>query len=369
MTTITIEPVTRIEGHARITLEVDDAGDVERARFHVTQLRGFEAFCLGRPFPEMPSLTARTCGICPVSHLIASSKACDDLMAVHIPPAGAKLRRVMNLAQLLQSHALSFFHLSSPDLLLGWNAPVAQRNVFGLLQDYPQLAKDGIRLRQIGQKIIERLGGKSVHPAWIVPGGVKSSLEKGTCEELRSWLPEALEIAQRTYRLYRGMVKRFEDEVAHFGRFPSLYLGLVDERGYLEHYDGLLRVMDDRGNVIEDGVAPNRYTDIIAEMNEEDSFVKSPYYRPLGYPRGMYRVGPLARLNLAEHCGTPLADEAHAEFRQLAEDSPVESSFHYHFARLVEILFAIERLDQLLGDPEILNTRVGLGLAAIAIVG
>jgi NAD-reducing hydrogenase large subunit len=358
MPTVTIEPITRIEGHARITLHMTDAGEVDQAKFHITQFRGFEKFCEGRPFPEMPSLTARTCGICPVSHLVASSKACDDLMAVEIPPAAARLRRVINLAQLLQSHALSFFHLSSPDLLLGWDADPLARNVFGLMREHPQLARDGIRLRQIGQSIIEQLAGKRVHPAWIVPGGVQSPMTAEVRAEIRGWLPEAMEIAERTYRLYRGMVKRFQDEVESFGDLPTMFMGLVDAKGNLEHYDGLLRLKDAEGNTIEEGVRAGEYTDIIAEAVEAHSFVKSPYYRPMGYPHGIYRVGPLARLNVAERCGTPVADEALDDFRALSPGKPVSSSFHYHYARLVEILYAIERLDQLTADVNILDKKV-----------
>ena len=358
MPTLTIEPITRIEGHARITLQLSDAGDVERAQFHVTQLRGFEKFCEGRPFPEMPSLTARTCGICPVSHLIASSKACDALMAVEIPPAAVRLRRVINLAQLLQSHALSFFHLSSPDLLLGWDSDPASRNVFGLIREHPQLAKDGVRLRQIGQSIIERLGNKRVHPSWIVPGGVQSAMTPEVRAEIRAWLPEAMDIAERTYRLYRGMVKGFKAEAEAFGDFPSLFMGVVDSKGNLEHYDGVLRIKNSEGHVIEAGVRADDYVDIIAEAAEDDSFVKSPYYVPMGYPQGMYRVGPLARLNVAERCGTPVADEALDEFRELSPGRPVSSSFHFHMARLIEILFAIERLEQLTANANILDTKV-----------
>src|SRR5581483_8412650 len=174
--TIVIDPVTRIEGHAKITLRLNDQGAVEDAMFHVTQFRGFEKFCEGRPLSEMPSLMARTCGICPVSHLIAASKACDQLLAVKIPATAEKLRRVMNLAQIMQSHALSFFHLSSPDLLMGMDANPASRNIFGVLEEHPQLARDGIRLRQIGQTVIETLGEKKIHPAWTVPGGVNEPL-------------------------------------------------------------------------------------------------------------------------------------------------------------------------------------------------
>jgi NAD-reducing hydrogenase large subunit len=358
MPTLTIEPITRIEGHARITLQMSDAGEVEDAKLHITQLRGFEKFCEGRPFPEMPSLTARTCGICPVSHLIASSKACDELMAVQIPPAAVRLRRVMNLAQLLQSHALSFFHLSSPDLLLGWDSDPAARNVFGLMRENPQLARDGIRLRQIGQSVIAGLGGKSVHPAWIVPGGVQSPMTEAMRSEIRALLPEAMEIAERTYRLYRGVVKRFKDESEAFGNVPTMFMGLVDAKGNLEHYDGLLRIKDSEGNIIEQGVRAEDYSEVIAEAVEPHSFVKSPYYRPMGYPHGVYRVGPLARLNIVERCGTPAADEALEEFRALCPGKPVSSSFHYHYARLVEMLFAVERLEQLTANSDILDRKV-----------
>ncbi len=358
MPTLTIEPITRIEGHARITLQMNDAGEVEDAKLHITQLRGFERFCEGRPFPEMPSLTARTCGICPVSHLIASSKACDELMAVQIPPAAVRLRRVMNLAQLLQSHALSFFHLSSPDLLLGWDSDPSVRNVFGLMRENPQLARDGIRLRQIGQSIIEGLSGKRVHPAWIVPGGVQSPMTEVMRSEIQALLPEAMEIAERTYRLYRGVVKRFKDESEVFGNVPTLFMGLVDAKGNLEHYDGLLRIKDSEGNIIEQGVRADEYSEVIAEAVEAHSFVKSPYYRPMGYPHGLYRVGPLARLNIVERCGTPAADEALEEFRALSPGKPVSSSFHYHYARLVEMLFAVERLEQLTASNDILDRKV-----------
>src|SRR5689334_11281899 len=173
---IIIDPVTRIEGHAKITVQLDEAGKVEDAHFHVTQVRGFEKFCEGRPFTEMPSLMARICGICPVSHLVASAKACDAIMAVRIPETAIRLRRVMNLAQVIQSHALSFFHLSSPDFLMGMDADPAERSLFGVLKVNPQLARDGIRMRQFGQQIIEWLGGKRIHPGWVVGGGVREPL-------------------------------------------------------------------------------------------------------------------------------------------------------------------------------------------------
>lgn len=356
--TLTIEPVTRIEGHARITIQLDSDGRVADAKFHLTQFRGFEKFCEGRPYREMPALTARSCGICPVSHLVASSKACDQLLSVSIPPTAVKLRRIMNLAQVLQSHALSFFHLSSPDLLLGWDSDPAQRNIFGVMRSHPQLAKDGIRLRQIGQVMIETLGGKRIHPAWMVPGGVNDPLTEEKRSSLLKMIPEGMTIARRTYNLYKELVSKFADEAQHFGNFPSLFLSLVTPRGGLEHYDGLIRIKDSEGNIVEDMVPPDEYQRIIGEAVEPYSYMKFPYYKRHGYPNGMYRVGPLARLNNCDRCGTPFADVALAEFRTLQEARPVASSFHYHYARLVEIIFALETIDRLLRDPKILETRI-----------
>src|SRR5579862_3236357 len=193
---IVIDPVTRIEGHAKISLFLDDAGNVSDAAFHVVEFRGFEKFCEGRPFSEMPGITQRICGICPVSHLLASAKAGDAIMAVNIPPAADKLRRLMNLGQFIQSHALSFFHLSAPDLLLGWDSPVSERNVFGLMTSNTELARAGIRLRQFGQEIIAQLAGKKIHPVWAVPGGVRTPLTQEGITRIRAWLPEAHTTAQ-----------------------------------------------------------------------------------------------------------------------------------------------------------------------------
>jgi NAD-reducing hydrogenase large subunit len=221
--TIVIDPVTRIEGHAKITLHLDDRGEVADARFHVTQFRGFEKLCEGRPFTEMPSLMARICGICPVSHLIASAKACDGLLAVRIPPAADKLRRVFNMAQIVQSHALSLFHLSSPDLLLGMDADPTKTNLWGVFEKDPQLARDGIRLRQFGQQIIERLGGKRIHPAWVVPGGVSEPLSQQDRDAILAAVPEAITIAERTMSWFKKIHERFREEISAFGNFPSLF--------------------------------------------------------------------------------------------------------------------------------------------------
>jgi NAD-reducing hydrogenase large subunit len=355
--TIVIDPVTRIEGHAKITLHLDEQGEVSDARFHVTQFRGFEKLCEGRPFTEMPSLMARICGICPVSHLVASAKACDALLAVRIPPAARKLRRMFNMAQIVQSHALSVFHLSSPDLLLGMDADPAKSNLWGVFEKDPQLARDGIRLRQFGQQIIERLGGKRIHPAWVVPGGVSAPLSLEDRDAILGTIPEALEIALRTLAWFKKTITGFREEITSFGNFPSLFMGTVKEDGCITFYGGKIRFGDASGNIVADDLDATRYPDYLGEKVEPWSYLKSAYYKPKGYPDGMYRVGPLARLNVVDRCGTERADQELAEFKELQRGA-VLSSFHYHQARLIEILCCVEALEQLLNDPEILSKHV-----------
>jgi len=357
MTTITIDPLTRIEGHGRITITLGPDGSVADARFHVTQFRGFEKLCEGRPFSEMPSLMARICGICPVSHLIASAKACDEILAVRIPEPAVKLRKLLNLAQIVQSHALSFFYLSAPDLVLGMDAPPGERNVFGLLKEHEPFVRDGVRLRQFGQTMIEELAGKRIHPAWVVPGGVNEPLDVDRRDRILARIPEALSIVRRTLERGKAALEKHREEIRTFANFPSHFLGLVDEKGMLEHTDGKLRLVDAHGKIVADGIDPRRYRDHIGEAVEPDSYLKSPYWRSMGYPDGMYRVGPLARLNVADGCGTPLADQEWAEFRNL-ERGAILSSFHYHQARLIEILHGLEKIERLLLDPDILSLHV-----------
>jgi NAD-reducing hydrogenase large subunit len=349
---IVIDPVTRIEGHAKITVQLDDAGQVCDAHFHVTEFRGFERMYEGRPLWEMPSITARICGICPVSHLIASAKAGDQILSVRIPPAAEKLRRLMNLAQIIQSHALSFFHLSAPDLLLGLDSDPAKRNVFGLIAAEPELARNGIRLRQFGQEIIAALGGQKIHPAWCVPGGVRSPLRIEDRDTIRARIPESRSAVLEAIRRFKGLVEKYRQEAESFGDFPTLYLGLVAADGTWEHYDGKLRLVDGEGKTVADSIEPTRYREHFGEAAESWSYLKSPYYRLLGYPEGVYRVGPLARLNLCERMGTPLAEKERIEFRQLGRGA-VNSAFFYHYARLIEILAAVEQVEQMVDDPEL----------------
>jgi NAD-reducing hydrogenase large subunit len=300
---------------------------------------------------------ARICGICPVSHLIASSKACDALLAVRIPPTAVALRRVMNLAQIMQSHALSFFYLSAPDLLLGMDADPAQRNLFGILAQHPQIARDGIRLRSIGQQIIELLGGKRIHPAWVVPGGVSEPLSKEKRDQMMMMLPEAREITLRTLEWFKRVLSQYREEIASFANFPSLFMGLVNDAKTMEHYDGTWRIVSSDGRVVADPLDPLQYQTFIEEKIENWTYLKSPYYRPLGEQEGMYRVGPLARLLVSERCGTPQADRERAEFLETYGEART-SSFFYHYARLIEILYASERMEELLNEPDILNPRV-----------
>lgn len=354
---IVIDPVTRIEGHAKITIQLDDAGEVQEARFHVTEFRGFEKFCEGRSFREMPVLTSRICGICPVSHLLASAKATDALLAVEIPETARRLRAIVNLAQLVQSHALSFFHLSSPDFWLGYDADPEKRNLWGLAAAQPELARDGVRLRKFGQQVIETVAGRRIHPTWAIPGGVARPLAAEDRDRIRSWLPDALAMARRALAGFKRMLEAQAEEARVFGNFPSLFMGMVAPDGTLEHTDGRLRFVDETGRIVQDGIDPADYARWIGEAVEPDSYLKSPYYRPLGHPNGMYRVGPLARLNVCTRTGTPLADAELAEFRQLGRGA-VLSSFHYHYARLIEIVHGVEKIGFLLEDPSILSTDV-----------
>ncbi len=370
MRQITINHVTRIEGHGKITIHLNEEGRVARTHFHVTQIRGFEKFTEGRPYYEMPSITARICGICPVSHLLASAKACDAIMAVRIPDTAARLREVLHCGQFIQSHALSFFHLSAPDLLLGMDYEPARRNVLGVLESFPDIARDGIALRKFGQQVIERLAKERIHPSWTVPGGVNAPLASEARDRILAELPAAKGIIQRTLSFYKGVLDRFGEEVEHFGNAPTMYAGMVDPAGALQLYDGALRFRDAGGAVVADQVPAAKYADYIGEAALPTSYLKAPYFKPIGYPSGTYRVGPMARLNAADSCGTPEADKEFAEFHQRC-GRMAQSAFHYHYARLVEALYAAEKMETLLGDPGILgaHVRAHAGVNALEGVG
>ncbi len=353
--TIRINPVTRIEGHANITLQLDDAGKVADARFHVNEFRGFEKFCEGRLFTEMPNITQRICGICPISHAVASAKAGEMIMRVRAPYAGDLVRRLIHLGQVISSHALSFFHLSSPDLLLGWDYDPAQRNILGVAEKFPDVARRGIRLRKFGQEICERITGKRIHVIGIVAGGVTTGLSPESRKILLDWIPEALETARLGMDLLKDYLEKNREAVADYDHFQTLYLGTVTPDGGHELYDGKLRFVAADGGVVVDQLDPARYLDYIVERPVPWSYLKYPYYKPLGEENGIYRVGPLARLNVASKMTTPLAQAEFENFRALAKGKPLHGSFYYHYARLVEVLTCIEQIETILNDPAILS--------------
>jgi NAD-reducing hydrogenase large subunit len=334
----------------------------------VTQVRGFEKFTEGRPFYEMPGITSRICGICPISHQLAASKACDAIMAVRIPKAARLLREIIHCGQLVQSHALSFFYLSGPDLLLGMDSDPATRNVAGLIEANPELARAGIELRKFGLQVIEGLAEERVHASWIVPGGVKTPMPEPLRDRLLAGIPEALDTTRRALDLFKSKLDGFQEEIENFGSAPTMYASLVDAAGNLQLYDGVIRLRDAEGEIVEAGIAPEEYADYIGEASLRESYLKAPYYKPLGYPAGIYRVGPLGRINVAEACGTPLADAELQEFRQRFGRTP-HSAFLYHYARLIEVLYALERMKTLLGKPGVLDTHVRANAGVNALEG
>jgi NAD-reducing hydrogenase large subunit len=329
---------------------------VDDARFHVVEFRGFEKFCEGRHFTEMPQITPRTCGICPVSHLLASAKACDAIVGREIPQTAKKLRELMHMGQIIQSHALSFFHLSAPDLLLGFDSDPAVRNIVGLIRQQPDIAVKGVRLRKFGQELIKLVAGRKIHADFPVPGGVNKVLTAAQRDEILKGLPEAFGHAKFALDLLKGYHKANLAEVEDFASFDSNYMGLVQPDGALELYDGNLRFCDASGKIVHDQVPPSNYLDYISEAVEPWSYMKFPFISALGYPQGMYRVGPLARVNACSHIATPLAD---AELKVWRAKRRVQtSSFYYHWARLIELLYGLERAQQLLESADITSTDI-----------
>ncbi len=355
---LVIEPLTRIEGHARITIHRDRQGLVQEARLQVLERRGFEQFCLGRPFTEMPALTARICGICPVSHQLAAAAAGDQLLALEPPPAARRLRSLLALAQIIQSHALAFFHLSSPDLLLGWETPPERRHLFGLIAAEPELARAGIRLRQFGQDAIEAVAGQSIHGAWAVPGGGLHSLRVDGRDRIRDALPQARLDARFGLERYKQVLDRGGlADLEAIVSLKSLFLGLVGPEGQWCVQGGALRLIEADGRLQADQRPAGDYGQLLAEAEEPWSLMTFPYVRALGYPRGLYRVGPLARLNVCNQIGTAWAASELAEYRQ-RNGRIVLNAFASHQARLVEIVACLEAIEQLLEDPELLDPLV-----------
>jgi NAD-reducing hydrogenase large subunit len=351
---IVIEPVTRVEGHARVTLSLGDDGRLGDARVEVTQLRGFEAFCVGRLVTEMPALTSRVCGICPASHALAAARAGDVLLGAEPPPAARRLRRLLHLAQLVQSHALSFFFLASPDLALGPDEEPAHRSFLRVAEVLPELVRDGIALRGFGQQTIERIAGTRVHPAFAVAGGVTRPLAPETRDAIAADVPPALACARRALAWWHAGPERAPATAADVP-LEAISVALVGGDGALDHCEGRLRAVTPGGEVLADAVDPARYPELLGEATVPWSYATLPYWRARGFPAGVYRVGALARLDVVDRCGTPEAD---LELARLRGGGRVRTTRHAHHARLVELLHALERIAMLLDDPLVLGRDV-----------
>ena len=362
--TITISPLTRVEGHGKVTIQLDEDRKVKESRLHIVEFRGFERFIQGRPYWEMPVIVQRLCGICPVSHHLAAAKALDAFLGLSqgdLPITAYKMRRLMHYGQMLQSHALHFFHLSSPDLLFGIEADPAIRNIIGVAKQYPDIAKKGILLRKYGQEVIRLTAGKRIHGTGAIPGGINKNLSIEERDFLLNkeedmHIDTMIEWAQEALDFFVDYHKNHADFIDGFADFPSAYMSLVNKDGGLEFYDGLLRVIDSDGKKVLDDVNPSNYLDYIKEEVKSWSYMKFPFLTSLGPSIGWYRVGPLARLNCADFIPTPKAQKALEKFRDYTNGKPNHKTMHIHWARLIEMLHAAEVVKELLGDTDLQGT-------------
>ena len=370
---VAIDPVSRVEGHGKVTILLDDANRVQQVRLHIVEFRGFEKFIEGRPYWEVPVMVQRLCGICPVSHHLAASKAMDRVIGAHpAPPTATKIRRLMHYGQVLQSHALHFFHLSSPDLLFGFDSEVQQRNIVGVIAKHPDIAKKGVLLRKFGQEVIRITAGKRVHGTGSIPGGMNRHVSREDRDMLQrdiaqtlAWAEDAVAIAKQLHAANRELYDAF-------GTFRSKMLSLVRPDGALELYDGVLRARDEGGAILVDGAADQGYRGLIEEETKPWTYMKFPHLRALGREAGWYRVGPLARVQNCDFIATPRAEAARREFVAWGGGAPVHATLAYHWARMIEVLHCAEVIAELLADPEILGgeltstgTRTGHGVGII----
>ena len=358
---ITIEPVTRVEGHGKVTIHMDDNNKVTQSRFHIVEFRGFERFVQGRPYWEAPVLVQRLCGICPVSHHLAAAKALDVIVGVGpegLTPTGEKMRRLMHYGQTFQSHALHFFHLVSPDLLFGIDADPAIRNVIGVALKYPDLAVQGVMMRKYGQEIIRATAGKKIHGTGAIPGGINKNLSIEERDEfLKGAAPlnigQMIEWAQGALNFFKAFHKNNKALIDDFAAFPSSHLSLVRKDGALDLYHGVLRAVDANGKKILNDVDYQEYYKHIGEQVKSWSYMKFPYLKSIGTEKGWYRVGPLARLNTCDFIDTPMAQKEFEEFRAYTNGKTNNMSMHMHWARLIETLHAAEKIEDLLNDPDL----------------
>lgn len=359
---VTIEPVTRVEGHGKVTIHLDDNMNVAQTRLHIVEFRGFERFVQGRPYWEAPVLVQRLCGICPVSHHLAAAKALDVIVGAGtghgLTPTGEKMRRLMHYGQMFQSHALHFFHLASPDFLLGYDADPAIRNVIGVALNFPDLAVQGVMMRKFGQEIIEHTAGKKVHGTGAIPGGINKNL---SIEERDMFLKGAdplnidkmIEWADSAVQFFKGYYLKNREFVDNFAYFPSNHLSLVRKDGAMDLYHGVLRAVDTDGKKILDDVDYQEYNKYIEEEVRSWSYMKFPYLKHLGKEKGWYRVGPLARLNTCDFIPTPMAQKEFEIYKAHTNGKPNNYCLHTHWARLIELLHSAEMIKDLLNDTDL----------------
>jgi NAD-reducing hydrogenase large subunit len=351
---ITIEPVTRVEGHGKVTILLDEQNNVKQTRLHVVEFRGFERFILGRPYWEAPVTVQRLCGICPVSHHLAAAKAMDIIVGVDkLTPTAEKMRRLMHYGQTFQSHSLHFFHLTSPDLLFGFDADPAIRNVIGVAAKFPELAVQGVMMRKYGQEVIEATAGKKIHGTGAIPGGVNKNLSIQERDELLKDIDQMMEWGRGALKIAKDYTVEHLEKLAPFGTFDSNHLSLIREDGAMDLYHGNIRAIDAQGNKIIDQVDYQDYLDHVVEEVRDYSYMKFPFLKQLGPQDGWYRVGPLARVNTADFIDTPEADAALKEFKAVTDGKPNNITMAYHWARMIENLHAIEKIKELLHDSDL----------------
>ena len=351
---VVIEPVTRVEGHGKVTILLDEDGNVTRARLHIVEFRGFERFIQGRPFWELPVAVQRLCGICPVSHHLCAAKAVDRIVGgENLTPVAEKMRRLMHYGQTLQSHALHFFHLASPDLLFGFGSDVNNRHILGVAAKHPELARQGILLRKYGQEVIKATAGKKIHGTGAIPGGINKNLSIAERDELLADLGQMLEWGRATVKLAKEYTLGHLDTLGSFGSFPSNHMTMVGPEGQMDLYDGGLRAVTAEGGIIFDHVDPQQYLDYLIEEVRPWSYMKFPFIRSIGPEDGWYRVGPLARVSACDFIDTPEAEAERKEFMAAHDGKPSGITMAYHWARMIELLHSLEKIAELLPDPDL----------------
>ena len=358
---VVVDPVSRVEGHGKVTLLLDAENKIQQARLHIVEFRGFERFIQGRPYWELPVLVQRLCGICPVSHHLAAAKAIDQLVGIdpeNLPVTADKLRRLLHFGQVLQSHALHFFHLSSPDLLFGFESDISKRSIIAVLAAYPDLALQGVKLRKYGQEVIRVISGKRIHGTCAIPGGMNKTLSKAERDYLLEDIDQIIAWSLASVALIKKVHCAnlpYNDE---FATIRSNYLGLTKPDGALELYHGGIRAKNAQGDTIIDHIDYCHYNDYIHEEVRSWTYMKFPYLLAMGKENGWYRVGPLARVNNCDYINTPLAEVARVDFKAHTNETMVHSTLAFHWARLIETLHCAESIKMLLYDPDIMGQHL-----------